>query len=171
MNKRTIAILLIFMILIAISILAFKIVNARSDKTESTKKIEILPDFSFAYLSGKQFTNKDLDSSKNTLICYFSTHCPHCTYQIKDIVKNKNLFPKTEILLVSSDSIKHIESFIVNEKIDTSDIIILKADFLQISETFGDIAPPSVFLYSDSNNLLFFNKGELRTSVIASYLN
>ena len=70
-----------------------------------------LPDFTIQLTNGKLFTTKDLSLNKPVILIYFAPDCEHCQALIKDVLKRIIEFKKSQILLVSFESLPDVSKF------------------------------------------------------------
>ncbi|MEO6838358.1 MAG: redoxin domain-containing protein, partial [Ginsengibacter sp.] len=70
-----------------------------------------LPDFKMQLTNGKMFASSELSKSKPVIIIYFAPDCEHCQLLIKNILKRINEFKKSQIILVSFESLQQVSDF------------------------------------------------------------
>ena len=70
-----------------------------------------MPDFTIQLTNGKLFTAKDLSHDKPVIIIYFAPDCEHCQLLIKNVLKRINEFKKSQIILVSFESLQQVSDF------------------------------------------------------------
>ena len=70
-----------------------------------------IPDFTIQLTNGQLFTSKDLSRNKPVIIIYFAPDCEHCQLLIKNVLKRINEFKKSQIILVSFESLQQVSDF------------------------------------------------------------
>lgn len=70
-----------------------------------------LPDFKMQLTNGQMFSSADLSKSKPVIIIYFAPDCGHCQLLIKNVLKRINEFKKSQIILVSFESLQQVIDF------------------------------------------------------------
>lgn len=70
-----------------------------------------IPDFKMQLTNGKMFSAKDLSKSKPVIIIYFAPDCEHCQVLIKSLLKRITEFKKSQIILVSFESLQQVGTF------------------------------------------------------------
>jgi len=76
-----------------------------------TSVSQSLPDFTIQLTNGKMFTSKDLSHNKPVIIIYFAPDCEHCQLLMKNVLKRINEFKKSQIILVSFESLQQVIDF------------------------------------------------------------
>lgn len=76
-----------------------------------TSASQSLPDFSIQLTNGKLFTAKNLSHNNPLIIIYFAPDCEHCQVLMKNALKRINEFKKSQILLVSFESLQQVTNF------------------------------------------------------------
>ena len=70
-----------------------------------------LPDFKMQLTNGQMFSSTELSKSKPLIIIYFAPDCEHCQLLIKNVLKRINEFRKSQIILVSFESLQQVSDF------------------------------------------------------------
>jgi thiol-disulfide isomerase/thioredoxin len=70
-----------------------------------------LPEFTVQLTNGKLFTKKDISHKEPFILIYFAPDCGHCQALIREVLKRINEFKKSQILLVSFESLQDVTRF------------------------------------------------------------
>lgn len=163
---KTLSFVLIFGLLLLIG-LGLK--DAKRKSTRVTNIIQTLPSFDYISVSTGKPVNKPGD--KATVLNYFNTNCQYCQYEIKDFLENLSLFQDVRILFFSDQHLDTLYNFTKYLGIDTvSNIDVCQIDYLDFAEKFGDVIPPTTFIYDSNNVLIHVHKGQIRVPIIAEQI-
>lgn len=157
--------------LVAVCILIFFIYKNLERKNQILSGINKLPNFHFRTIDGNEYLGNDKLKDETLILIYFNTECEHCIYEVEEIIRNIKRFSYHQIILVSSETTDKIIVF--KEKFQLqkySNIILLQTDAIEFYNTFGTMAIPSVFIYTD-NQLVKKFKGEVKIEAIYNILN
>lgn len=72
---------------------------------------QTIPDFTIQLTNGQLFNSKDLSRNKPVIIIYFAPDCEHCQLLMKNVLKRINEFKKSQIILVSFESLQQVIDF------------------------------------------------------------
>ena len=70
-----------------------------------------LPEFTVQLTNGKLFTKKDISHKEPFILIYFAPDCEHCQALIRGLLKRINECKKSQILLVSFESLQDVTKF------------------------------------------------------------
>lgn len=70
-----------------------------------------LPEFTVQLTNGKLLTKKDISHTKPFILIYFAPDCGHCQALISELLKRINECKKSQILLVSFESLQDVAKF------------------------------------------------------------
>ncbi len=148
----------IFMIL-AITLSIFISGNANSEYVMEPggkdRNKEKMPRFSYYTLSGKKFSNRDLEANKTYLFVYFNPLCDLCREEVGEIVENIDQLENVQILLVSPSHPDEINEFKEYFKLgDYRQITILHDMEDQFYLEFGAIGYPNMYIYDNRQELV-----------------
>ena len=170
--KRIITFIILGVSLMVAGYLFYKIYSGIVIKNEIARKRERLPDFCFNTLHGEKSYTKNIKNGNSTVIIFFDTECPHCTYEIDNIIKDAGSFINTNIFLISDQPVKILKRFSEHYKLHKyPQIEILYADYQHITSVFGTIVIPETFIYCKDNSLLKVFKGEVSAEAILKIIN
>ena len=134
-------------------------------------EIKIMPDFTFTQVLSLDTVNKHSlnPSFEHYVILYFNSKCEFCNFDIQNILKNNNLFKRSQILLVSSEDINTIKkSYDVS---DYSNISLYYCDKDTFYKLFKTDRTPSIYIYNKKKFLIKKFIGETKIQLIDSILN
>ncbi len=166
--RRTARISVITILLVFIILIVVKIAKEKAKKNEIYKQVNFMPEFDFQYLDNTGMKNNNIDYDETLIINYFNTRCDFCCHEIKDIISHEHLFSKSYFLLVSGQHADTLIAFNKALNIDSfPSINICKVDYLDFIEKFGDVVPPTTFVYDSNKRLIKKYKGQIRAPVVA----
>lgn len=167
--KKTNRIVILILISTLLVLIVCKMYKIENEKNETSNMNTYMPEFKFNVLNNSEFNNDSLNNfKKKTIINYFNAHCDFCYHEIKDIISHKHLFPNTGFLLVSDQHTDTLIAFNKALKIDSfSSINICQVDYLDFVKKFGDVVPPTTFVYDSNKRLIKKYKGQIRAPVVA----
>ncbi|MEP1304700.1 MAG: hypothetical protein ABJK11_12565 [Balneola sp.] len=111
--------------------------------------------------------NKDLP----TIINYFNTTCMYCQEEISDIQAHSSLIKKANILLISNESIRILDEFQTNFKLDTTTLFLVTDNEDSIKSFFGVSEVPATFIYRSDSSLIKSFKGKVDANVLYELVN
>jgi peroxiredoxin len=116
--------------------------------------------------------NKISNESQITILNYFNTSCDFCQHEIKDVVQHLHLFKNAELLFVSEQPKDTILKFCTNYGLDTiNNIQIYKVNYLEFIKNFGEVTPPTTFLFNQDSTLIKKYKGQVRAPFLCDEIN
>lgn len=165
--KVIIRLILVFTIGGLTVLIAQKLRSRENKDAELNNRFKTMP--AFTYIPVNRTPVKDSTVSiLTTVINYFNTHCQFCQYEIKDFLEYQYLFEKTQFFLLSDQPLDTLKIFTVANKIDLiSTITIGQVDYTDFIDQFGEVIPPTTFIYDSSKCLISNYKGQIRASTIA----
>lgn len=162
MHKKSIILLPIFLILL----LLYLIGNNFYNKSLINKKRQSLPEFTFYYPNGIPF-NRDEIVNRDLIVIGLDPDCTSCNIQLELFLENIDEFDNQQLLLVSRNSPELTISFINDYKLNEySNLITLCDKDDEFPRVFGEFSVPSIFIYSEKNNLVKFFVGETNIELI-----
>jgi thiol-disulfide isomerase/thioredoxin len=163
-----------FLLLIVTSLLASAIfmiyvtMEKLNHKSLIQQNLKSLPKLTLFDLDSARFY---LVPDRKTILIYFNSECGNCQYELEEIIKNKNSFADSNIVLISSELISTIKSFA--EKSCTSglnNMRFTKINGVQAYEVFGHLVVPQIFIYGHDGLLIKRFQGETKIDAILPYL-
>jgi cytochrome oxidase Cu insertion factor (SCO1/SenC/PrrC family) len=128
-----------------------------------------LPDMQVTLVDGKIVDLKTLRSK--TVIVLFQPDCDHCQHEAEEIKANIDRFKNQTMYFVSSSPVDQIVKFSKDYKLDGQSNIFFGATTVQkILDTFGPIAAPSIYIYSENGQLIQKFNGQTPVGDIIQYL-
>jgi peroxiredoxin len=171
MKKRIIGFTILGLIVTLGAFMLYSMQKKIKQKKAIQENIRSLPDFTFYHLEdSSQFTPKDLVENQSILLIYFNSECEHCQYEASEIYKQQAQFKDTQVLLISSESIKAIQSFSKKYKLTQIPFLkVLKVDVEAFYKSFGSLSVPSIFIYDTDHKLVKNFKGEVKIEKLLEY--
>jgi hypothetical protein len=92
---------------------AFMVVFSTADAQVIQKnKNKGIPPFNIQLVNGTYFKAVDLKKDQPLMLVYFDPDCDHCRLFIDDLVKQVNLFPKVQIVLITYVPLQQVQKFV-----------------------------------------------------------
>ena len=152
-----------------IIMITLKILNTKSKYQENRNQILSMPEFDFISVNNTDSIKKQMHNTHVIIINYFNTNCDFCRHEIRDIISYQDLFKNMCILLISDQSIDTLKKFNETIKMDSfPSINICKVDYLSFTDKFGNVLPPTTFMYDSNKRLIKKYKGQIRAPVMAN---
>jgi peroxiredoxin len=121
----------------------------------NNKKKQSIPQFQYETLSGKKFSNDDLQKNNKLMIVYFNPVCEICHREIRDILENINYFRDVQILMVSPAPKEEVLKFSRKFKMDNYYQVTLLYDKDDVFyKQFGAVGYPTLYLYDRNKSLI-----------------
>jgi hypothetical protein len=148
-------------------LIAKEIQNKEIKRAESSEKLKMMPKFKYTPVSNIGINDSPVNKP-TTIINYFNSHCSFCIYEIKEILECQHLFNKTQFLLVSDQPFDTLNKFSKINGIDSmSSITIGQIDFMDFINHFGEVIPPTTFIYDSNNYFISKYYGQIRVMLMA----
>ncbi len=158
MSKRSLFYVISATLVLVLGYLGYKAYEVYTVKKISSDNIQNLPELPFKFLKPL-----DIKSGKSKIINLFSSDCEHCLFMTSQIIKYKEQFPDSEILMITADDTEKARNFQKSFGIDSLDFINIGVDtshsFMQL---FGSTAIPSFYIYDEADKLKSSYKGEIK---------
>lgn len=139
------------------------------EPTKSPVVVNDLPYLNFTKLDGAVITAHDLPGK--TILVMFNSDCDHCQREAKEISEKINLFKDYTLYFLASDPAENIQKFAVDYGLaNLGNVIFGRAEVPDVIQTFGPIATPSVYIYSQEKRLVKYFNGETKVADIVSFL-
>ncbi len=155
---------------VVLILLAFFISKKMIKEREKRQQILELPEMKLNEIDGDSIALTPTDTRNKILIInYFNTHCDFCLHEIKDFREHVHLFPKTQIMLISAQEADTLRQFRKSSSLDSiSHMKVYQCKYMKFTEHFGDVVPPTTFVYDSNRRLIKKYKGQIRASVVAN---
>lgn len=164
--KKTIRMALAVVILTALSFLLYRIATTVKAKQNTHERIRVLNNLFPLLPKGFVYTGKAVG------INYFDPGCSHCQYMAEEIVKNKQHFSHSLMVMITEASKKDTDSFARQYALSGLAFLSITRDSLGLFyKTFGTRITPSFFIYNKEHQLVKIIKGETKIENILNALN
>jgi len=141
-----------------------------TQKKEISERLKFLPKLNVYHLDSTHY-NQDALPNKPIVIIYFNSECNYCQREIKSIEEDITSFGQSNVLLISSESIKTISLFQNQyDFINHPQVRFLKINEDMIYPTFGAVSVPHLFIYGKNGQLLKEYKGETKIEAIVKHI-
>jgi len=150
--KKGALLIIIIGITLLVSIVLYQFTNLKLNKTtvvaSNTAKLNI-PLFEFTALNGSTFSKYNLDKNKATIIIYFDPECGLCERPAKICYKFQKIYKDTQVLFVSSNTVKKIQGYIKKFHLENiPNINFYTVDFNTFYKLFNGVDTPTYFIYN-----------------------
>lgn len=136
-----------------------------------------MPPLNFLHMKGKHagndiYTTKNLPADKNTLVMMYNPTCGHCQEETILFKNNKDVFKKTEILLVADTAMKeYIDFFHTTTKVfDNPELKMMIDNCEFIKKTFKYQSLPQLNIYDKNRKLIKIFYGDTPIDSLKQYL-
>jgi peroxiredoxin len=168
-KKKVVKIVVRGVIGVAIVLFAFLISKKMVQEQEKRQQILELPEMKLKEIGDSVSTALMGKNHKTLIINYFNTHCDFCQHEIKDFKQHLHLFPGTNFMFVSAQKTDTLQKFRNSYSLDSiSQMEVYQCKYMKFTEQFGDVVPPTTFVYDSNQRLIKKYKGQIRASVVAN---
>jgi peroxiredoxin len=119
-----------------------------------------IPDFVFYKLDKSVFTKENITSNKKSVIIFFDATCEHCQKTLSFFNEHSKQLQNSRIYLISLNDKETIKNFLVKfapRFIHDKNVTVLQDSKNEFISKFHPRKYPSMFLYSSSGKLLFYD--------------
>jgi peroxiredoxin len=133
--------------------------SCKEEKAQETYKTGMegkpMPPFAIQLLDSVSYVHsKDIAGDKKLVLFYFSTTCPYCRAQMRDMVNNIEKFRDQQLCLLSSDDLKSTKAFAdYFELKDLKNVIVGRDTGNVIANTYHLISVPFTAYYNENKEL------------------
>jgi len=164
----------IFLLISAVSLLLFcslrlyVYLSRPTPPDELRERVGRLPELSLKDSDGNPYT---IEMGRPVVLVYFNSTCDHCQRQLSAIRANIGLFAAAQVVLMSTQPMEEVTPFIRGLNFDNrSDVRVVQISHEELSEVFGTLGLPQIFVYSPEGRLAALFAGETDISGIAEFL-
>jgi len=175
MNPKSKARLKIFFPVVFISIIGslvllsyFKI----SENQESEEKIKLLPEFEFVDIYSDYPINlNNILSGRSTLLVFFHSHCDYCAHELTALNDARHRLIESNVVFFSPEHPDTLRQFMAKFNFDECENIFVGCTSQrELFDWFGEMAPPTSFVYDENLQLVEKYKGLRNIEVILEAL-
>lgn len=129
-----------------------------------------MPPFRILLTSQKYLKAAELDKNAPAMIVYFDPTCEHCKIFTADLVKHKNEFSKTQIIMISYTPLSQIKKFETDFKLaGCSNIKVGTEGYTFIVQKFYNIQKfPFTVLFNKKGNMISYYRDAPAVSELVS---
>lgn len=124
-----------------------------------------LPRLSLTTLDGNAFL---IPEGEPVVLVYFNSTCDHCQRQLEAMRKESSQLEGTTIVLMSAQSLEDLRAYF--NGVDQGNFNVVHVSPEQVSEKFGVLALPQIFVFGADHQLLDLFTGETDPKKIGSLL-
>ncbi len=169
--KKILKIIIPILALSLLGYLGYSVVTKMQYKSEVSKTLQSIPNFSFKTLDNTIFTNAELVTNTPTVFIYFNTECDFCQHEAQSIGDNLAQFIHVRLLFVSTEPIETIRAFAKTYNLLTQQNITFLYDSTHtFSNRFDANSIPYILIYNKKQELVKKHKGQLRPKAILKAL-
>ena len=143
--------------------------NCQSDPNAPYLKTKLIPSFKMMVLpDSTEFTEKNLDTGKTTILIYFGADCGHCMNFATRLIDSMSLFKNTQIVMVSSSDFSHVRKFYEDYKLASCPFLTTGKDenFFFVSH-FSIRMFPSAYVYNRKGKFVKGFESEIEIKKLA----
>ncbi len=118
-------------------------------------KAAVLPSLSLTGLDGSEFS---IPGDKPVVLVYFNATCDHCQRQVEAMQKASGQFEDTAVIFMSSQPLEDLRSYFLHAGLGNFFVVHVRPE--EVSERFGVLALPQIFVYDANRQLRDLFTGE-----------
>jgi peroxiredoxin len=169
--KKYLKIIIPLIFISLLTFLGYQIVTKINHKKEVAANIKNIPTFNYQNINGEQFSNNNLKVDTPTLFIYFNSECEYCNEETKMIQERIEQFTPNQLVFVSFEKVKKIESFAKKYNLQNYDNIHFVCDTkVTFATTFDVQSLPCLVLYDKNQQLIEKIKGQTKVEVLLKKL-
>jgi peroxiredoxin len=164
--KKGILIASAILLIVLLSLQYYLYLHRPSSPEELSARASQLPALDLTSIDGSIFR---LQGGRPVVLMYFNSQCDHCQAQLNAMREQMNLFSSATIVFMSSQSLDELSRIAaIFDFIVFQNVHFVQSKPEQLSEKFGVMSLPQIFVYSAEGNLKKVFSGETAPSEIAS---
>ncbi|MBL7845848.1 MAG: redoxin domain-containing protein [Cyclobacteriaceae bacterium] len=168
MPKRFILVILFLGVLLVGALQLFIWLNRSTSADELRVRARQLPDLELTDLQGNRVS---LETGTPLVLIYFNSECDHCQREIEALKKDIQLFRRCSLVLMSSQPLPEIISFVAASGFKPADsVAVVHVSYESIATSFGQLTLPQIFVYSREGKLVGLFSGETNPAQIAEVI-
>ncbi|MBG6060685.1 peroxiredoxin [Flavobacterium sp. CG_9.1] len=169
--KKYLKLIILIIFISLLTFLGYQIVTKINHKKEVAANIKTIPTFKYQNINGEQFSNNNLKVDTPTLFIYFNSECEYCNEETKMIQERIEQFTPNQLVFVSFEKAKKIESFAKKYNLQNYDNIHFVCDTkVTFAATFDVQSLPCLVLYDKNQQLIEKIKGQTKVEVLLKKL-
>lgn len=166
--KKTLLIVSVAFLALFGSLQLYVYLSRPTTANELRERVATLPALSLKDRNGNGFT---IPTGKPVVLIYFNSTCDHCQRQLKVLRDNLSLFANASLVLMSSQGMEEVVPVTDVLGFDKeSNIHVVQVTHEDLTETFGVLGLPHIFVYSAEGKLVALFAGETTAAVIVEHL-
>lgn len=170
MNSRIKAISIIIIIVITMAVLIGLIASNLGKKEQRKANNQYLPNLNLS-LTDSTFINTKTFRSNFTILIFFNSECDYCVYEAGEIRRAIHNLSNINIIFTSTEELTLIRKFgEVQDLLQYQNVYFGQISHTDLSETFGHLSLPHIFIYDSSQKFIKEFKGETKVEAILKYV-
>jgi peroxiredoxin len=161
-----------YMIRLGISVLFLLILTqcTHAPKQETQENaVNMLPALDLQLTTGEKL--KTNSRQGKIILIFFNPDCDHCQRQADDISHNIKVFKGQLIYFIGSNTLEELTHFSQTYKLNEyPNVFFATAAIENVTQAFGPIGVPSIFIYSDQGVLIKRFDNETKVAEIAKFI-
>jgi thiol-disulfide isomerase/thioredoxin len=143
-----------------------------SEKQNAENKIEWLPEFELTDIHSNYPINLDnIISGRPTLLVFFHSHCDYCTHELTALNDVRDRLIESNVVFFSPEHPDTLRQFMTEFNFDECEnIFVGRANQRELFDWFGEMVPPTSFVYDENLQLVEKYKGLRNIEVILEAL-
>lgn len=170
MNSRIKAILIIAFIVTAITVLISLTISNLKKKEQRMANNKYIPNLNLS-LTDSTSINTKIPGSNFTILIFFNSECEYCVYEASEIRSAIQALSNISIIFISTEELTLIRKFGEDQGLlHYQNVFFAQISHTALSETFGHLSIPHIFIYDSSHNFIKEFNGETKVEAILKYV-
>jgi peroxiredoxin len=166
-SRKSILWALVTIFFVALTYFGINIFRQSQYKAKIAQELKKLPKFQAKRLDGLAFQSENLPQQP-VVVLLFHSECEHCQYEATNIAQQREKFEGVQILMISVEPLTKIRAFA--QKYDMGFVTMLQLNAVQMTQIFGEVSIPSIFIYDRQHRLRKHYRGEVMAETILKFL-
>jgi peroxiredoxin len=143
-----------------------------SENQAAKEKIKSLPEFELTDIKSDYPINlNNVLSGRPTLLVFFHSHCDYCAHELTALNDARHRLIETNVVFFSPEHPDTLRRFMAEFNFDECEnIFVGRANQRELFDWFGEMVPPTSFVYDEKMHLVEKFKGLRKIDVILEAL-
>lgn len=170
MNRKTIFFSVLALLVLLSGGLGYLTFGKIQHRRQVETTLQTLPNIQ-GWSMDSAFVQYQPASNRPTVVIYFNSECHICQYEAQEIRDNEAALQNADLLMLSSENLSAIQAFVRQYQLDKrANIQAMQLDPVAITQTFGAVSVPSIFIYDTHRQLVKHYRGETKLDAILRHL-
>jgi peroxiredoxin len=131
--------------------------------------VNAMPKMVVTLLDGTNVAMRQLKT--NTIIVVFRPECDHCQHEAEEVKKNLAAFEGVKLYFVTSDPMEEIQKFADDYGLSGyPNVFFGWTSVDSVLDNFGAIATPSIYIYSEDQQLVKSFNGQVEIATVLAFI-